>query len=190
MLTNEAVAESKLPNLTPRQWWLHDFLENQALFFPQKWWNQEEIIEECKRGYPGSDGYQKRYSLKSHELCASITLDMEAINQSDKCDTIIMLFNGKYKMPNSVDEGAEYLEKTILRRSSRGMKTYWMNLRKLKMNGQYKFIANSGRVMADGDEEAAERYVTSVCDKFAEQDKKKKEDSKHGKKSERNDSAL
>ena len=95
--------------LTPRQWWLHDFLERQAMFFPDKWWTQAEIVSECRKpvsegGYANyeEDGYQKRISLRSHEVCAAIIIDMAAINESPRPDTIIMLRDATYKMPNTV----------------------------------------------------------------------------------------
>lgn len=184
--TREVIG-SELPGLTDRQWWLHDFLERMAMFYPSKWWTQSEIIEECKRlpcdgGYSKyeDDGYKRRASLKSHEVCAAITTDAEVINRSDKVDTIIMLVDARYKMPNTVEEGENYLEETILKRSARGMASYWSKLRKLHKDGQYKLFANSGRLMPEGDEQAAERFITSVVHVLDEKDKKKKGDDKNG----------
>lgn len=173
--------------LTPRQWWLHDFLKRQAMFFPDKWWTQAEIVSECQKpvsegGYANyeEDGYQKRASLRSHEVCAAITIDMAAINESPKADTIIMLQDATYKMPNTVEEGNDYLERTILRRSSKGMKSYWDKKRKLERNGQYKMFSNSGRLMPEGDERAAERFITSVVEIQNEKEEQEKEAKKNG----------
>ena len=183
----ETKVGDETPNLTPRQWWLHDFLERQAMFFPDKWWTQAEIVSECQKpvsegGYANyeKDGYQKRASLRSHEVCAAITIDMAAINESPKADTIIMLQDATYKMPNTVEEGENYLKATILKRSARGMYVYWHQLRKLKRDGQYKMFANSGRLMPEGDEQKAERWVTSVVHLLDEEDKKKKGEKKNG----------
>lgn len=58
---------------------------------------------------------------------------------------------------------------------------YWHQLRKLHRDGQYKMFANSGRLMPEGDEQEAERWVTSVVRLLDEEDKKKKGDPKNGK---------
>lgn len=170
--------ELKGGSLTPRQWWLHDFLEREAMMMPSKWWSQDEIIEASKRPYEeggykysDTDGYEPRASLHSHEVCARITMDMQAINESPSCDTIIMLYKAKYKMPTSVEEGMKYLKGTVLKRAARGMNSFWAQYRKLDKDGQYKILANSGREMPEGDERGAERWTTAVVHMLDEEKK-------------------
>jgi len=170
--------ELKGGSLTPRQWWLHDFLEREAMMMPSKWWTQDEIIEACNRPYEDGgyryadkDGYKARNSLKSHEVCARITMDMQAVNDSAECDTIIMLRDAKYKMPTSVDEGMSYLKSTVLKRAAKGMSSFWSQYRKLDRDGQYKILANSGREMPEGDERGAERWTSAVVRMLGEEKK-------------------
>ena len=129
--------------LTPRQWWLYDFVKKATSSQPGKWLSQDEIVEGiwCDLSYCHDDKYEINENPRSHDRCILIWLDVEAINKSPEVDKVILVNDHSYKMAVSYEEADTFYLGQIRKRAIASLVRYSNAKRKCKADGQGKLLS-------------------------------------------------
>ena len=139
--------KKKKKKLTPRQWWLHDYILAMNTKYPKRWLTQTEIVDalNCDLSYPHDDRYQLSPNPMAHDKCISIWQDVAAINRSMEVDKIILINVNSYKMPTSKEEADTYFLNGRKKAALRILKRYWIAMEKIDRDGQGKLLSDQER---------------------------------------------
>ena len=129
--------------LTPRQWWLYNFVKKAASLERGKWLTQDDIVNGiwCDLTYCHDDKYQLNENPHSHDRCEKIWLDVEAINKSPEVDKIILVNDHSYKMAVDYEEADKFYLEQIRKRAIASLVRYSNAKRKCKADGRGKLLS-------------------------------------------------
>lgn len=120
--------------LTPRQWALWRLIEHNSLIEHRKT-SQREIFENV-------EGYEWNEKETCHDHCPAIWADINANNESDYHDKIIISKDFEYWI-GSQRETEAFLRR-LWRQVSPRLKRFWKYTKKTKLDGTGKLLSNQG----------------------------------------------
>lgn len=143
--------------LTKRQKWLIEYLRYRASRNPNEWIPAQEIVDamDCDLTYCEGDNYRISDNPSSHNPCAAIWADKEAINADPSVDEPIMYRNYQLKLPTSKEELESCYTDDLMKRAKKMLWRLGVAIRKVRKDGQMQIEYDQGG-------KPTERFVRAV----------------------------
>ena len=143
--------------MTNRQWAFYRYLKEQNEIDPNRWISKEEIYWGTL-GLKGVD-YRLNESPKVHDICSTMNADMEAINNDEVIEKLVILNDNHFKIATEL-EALEYIEKLEERARKISIRKNRL-VYKFKKHGQYKLLSNKNVPI---DESSGREYVEAFIE--------------------------
>ena len=128
--------EKKFTKLNTHQWALYRFLENIMLNENNRTTTIKEIVEH----FP--DEYELKITEGNHSNCPNLYADLKAITMTNEVDMVVCLNHNNIRLGTELDVLKRLW--SLISRSREEEKEIRVIKAKIKNNGQFKLLSNSG----------------------------------------------